>query len=654
MIYKLQNGGVVKFQNAWTIIPKSEDAILRSWERQRQKEMRFTSTGRASGMHNTDLPLQTEYPEAVFLGGAKVIKTIPQVLPVIMNPATASTTAGAISATALDGIGVVSGLNNLNNYWQNRSNLTLNDVPGIILDGITLVPGSSQLTNPGNLKHFKDAVSTIINIPKITSTSTILNRFLHPVETYRFSKLAKDSANILPFDIQKQAVLDLSKTMFRNAPYKGSGYNWFNKGIASETLHYGPGEIAGLGDLTATTDFSRGHEYGHLIENAAKKLGYRVDNFPHSNYKYGTGNLDREISENFADIIGNTLTNDAALEFSRDISVNRYPYIKNDVPKFTKDLNWKQQVSIEDIPENTRRFYDTAQKNLQTAIRENDENAISIFSKQIKDFEDKYGIYRMVPDKDYTRFANLSRELMFDDIENLINAKALIDNGSKRRSLKQMTAKQRQLYDDYTHRGKDIYNIVQKSIKTDQDLQKITDFYDFKKKVVFKFPELSEFLKQGGIVKAQNGLLNIWQKAYNSKFGKGFRDFMFGKDRDLSDEEYLEKYGYNKPVGGIGILGALVAPEWEGLEIPEITMQHIGNQGKALRWFESGNSKMLKVPIKEASKKTSNWQRFLKLSQQEQDDFVRRWNGESFQGFATLKGDKQALSRFRSWINSRK
>jgi len=162
------------------------------------------------------------------------------------------------------------------------------------------------------------------------------------------------------------------------------------------------------------------------------------------------------------------------------------------------------------------------------------------------------------------------------------------------------------------------------------------------------------FLKQGGIIKGQNGFLNTWQKAYNSKFGKGLRDFMFGKDNNLSDEEYLEKYGYNKPVGGIGILGALVAPEWEGLEIPEIAAQHIGNQGKVLRWFESGNSKMLKVPVKEASKKTSNWQRFLKLSQQEQDDFVRRWNGESFQGFATLKGDKQALGKFRSWINSRK
>jgi len=47
--------------------------------------------------------------------------------------------------------------------------------------------------------------------------------------------------------------------------------------------------------------------------------------------------------------------------------------------------------------------------------------------------------------------------------------------------------------------------------------------------------------KQGGILKAQNGFLNTWQKAYNSKFGKGLRDFMFGKDRDLSDEEYFRE-----------------------------------------------------------------------------------------------------------------
>ena len=29
---------------------------------------------------------------------------------------------------------------------------------------------------------------------------------------------------------------------------------------------------------------------------------------------------------------------------------------------------------------------------------------------------------------------------------------------------------------------------------------------------------------------------------------------MFGKDKDLSDEEYFNKYGYNKPIGGLGPL----------------------------------------------------------------------------------------------------
>lgn len=316
----------------------------------------------------------------------------PQILPIIANPATASTTAGAVAATGLDAAGLVGGLSQLNNYWNNRKNLTWNDTPGIILSGLSLVPGSSQLTNPGNLKYLADAGTTILNIPKITSTSTLLNRLAHPIETYRFAKLAKDSSKILPADIQEQAVIDLSKTFLRNSPYRRSGYNLFNRDVASGQMHYSPGEIEGLGDLTATSNFSRGHEYGHLIEDAAKKLGYRVDNFPMKEYHYGSGNIEREISENFADIVGNTLTGDAAMETSRNIAIERYPYIKNDTPKFSKDPNWKQSISIEDVPQNARRFYDTARKNLQTAIRENDTNAISYFSKQVKDFEDKYGI----------------------------------------------------------------------------------------------------------------------------------------------------------------------------------------------------------------------------------------------------------------------
>jgi hypothetical protein len=51
--------------------------------------------------------------------------------------------------------------------------------------------------------------------------------------------------------------------------------------------------------------------------------------------------------------------------------------------------------------------------------------------------------------------------------------------------------------------------------------------------------------------KGQNGFLNLWQSAYNSKFGKGLRNFMFGTDSDLSNEEYVKKHGYSKPIMGM-------------------------------------------------------------------------------------------------------
>ena len=203
MIYKLQNGGVVKLQNAWTTIPKSEDVILRSWERQRQKEMQSTSTGRASGIHNTDLPLQTEYPEAVVFGGAKAIKTVPHVLSVIMNPATASTTAGAVTATGLDAIGLVTGLNNLDNYRRNWQNLTFNDTPGIILNGLSLIPGSSQLTNYKNLKYLTDATKNGIR----TISRPLVNRWRTSVYN-----------NLMPFSYNETYLQDGKKYQeFTNA-----------------------------------------------------------------------------------------------------------------------------------------------------------------------------------------------------------------------------------------------------------------------------------------------------------------------------------------------------------------------------------------------------------------------------------------------------
>lgn len=97
----------------------------------------------------------------------------PQILPVIANSATASTTAGAVAATGLDAAGLVGGLSQLNNYWNNRKNLTWNDTPGIILSGLSLVPGSSQITNPRN---WTVAVNTVKNINPAFRYRTLLER----------------------------------------------------------------------------------------------------------------------------------------------------------------------------------------------------------------------------------------------------------------------------------------------------------------------------------------------------------------------------------------------------------------------------------------------------------------------------------------------
>lgn len=63
-----------------------------------------------------------------------------------------------------------------------------------------------------------------------------------------------------------------------------------------------------------------------------------------------------------------------------------------------------------------------------------------------------------------------------------------------------------------------------------------------------------------------NKFFEIWQKLYGSKVGKTTRDFLLGKDSDLSDEAYKEKRGYNKPIGGTGVIGMLVMPDFSGVE----------------------------------------------------------------------------------------
>lgn len=46
---------------------------------------------------------------------------------------------------------------------------------------------------------------------------------------------------------------------------------------------------------------------------------------------------------------------------------------------------------------------------------------------------------------------------------------------------------------------------------------------------------------------------------------------------DLSDEEYKEKYGYSKPIGGAGIMGMMVTPDFSGVD--NIVKETIGFGG---------------------------------------------------------------------------
>lgn len=59
---------------------------------------------------------------------------------------------------------------------------------------------------------------------------------------------------------------------------------------------------------------------------------------------------------------------------------------------------------------------------------------------------------------------------------------------------------------------------------------------------------------------------DTWNKIYGSKVAKTTRNFLLGKDADLDNETYKEKYGYYKPDNSVGIAGMLVTPEWEGVE----------------------------------------------------------------------------------------
>lgn len=61
-----------------------------------------------------------------------------------------------------------------------------------------------------------------------------------------------------------------------------------------------------------------------------------------------------------------------------------------------------------------------------------------------------------------------------------------------------------------------------------------------------------------------SGVTRYVYEPWYVKFGRGVYhavgDFLNGKDWDLSNEEYMAKYGYGKPVGGMGTLAGQANP----------------------------------------------------------------------------------------------
>lgn len=283
-----------------------------------------------------------------------VIKqSIPHVISVMSNPATANTTAGAMAATGAEAYGIAQSAHGLGKNAEDmiNGNYSVNEIPETLLNGMIMIPGAGLLTDANNVSRAmnaaKDAAGTIKNIPNITNRSTVVNRLAHPVETYRFSGLARNAKEVLPDDIYEQMNIDLSNTIFSNRPSLKNGYSFFNRKPAYEKMSYvpeysalgtvSPMKIRGLGDMSATDDWSRAHELGHLVRDSAWKRGYWYQNSPDIRYRYAGQNVldnpDLVQDEYFADVFGNSITKDAVLTNLRDFN-DRYPYFSADYPRF--------------------------------------------------------------------------------------------------------------------------------------------------------------------------------------------------------------------------------------------------------------------------------------------------------------------------------
>lgn len=317
-----------------------------------------------------------------------------------VNPASAKSTIGAVAGTMLDAYGVTSGLSGLSNDISRAASGEYgpNDIPGTVMNGMVMLPGTSIINDMRTVDNLSDFGRTLLQVPNITSRSTILNRIAHPVETYRFAGISRNAKGVLPDDLYDRSLIDLSEAPFHNRPSGDINYSIINRAPADNRMAYQSqydyagnkvrdrGEFVGLGDRTAKSDFSRGHEFGHLVEDSAWNLGYVTDNFPPPGYVYANDpRPEVQKGEYFADVVGNALTKDAFTETDKEFVNSRYPFIQNQSPKFITDPNAKRKpsISFNGVSPEMKKGYNIEMRNLRTAIADGDKKAEQIYRARV-------------------------------------------------------------------------------------------------------------------------------------------------------------------------------------------------------------------------------------------------------------------------------
>ena len=564
MIYKLDNGGIMKLQNNGKIPRKQQkmfDRVTQSILNDTRDKNINTTGGFA---HRTEEPLKVEHP-----GAALLLRKIPigRVLTVLGNPASASTTAGAMAATAVDAAGVVASAQGLSNSANKikSGDYTWRDVPETVLSAMGALPGASVMTRPGswvtaanNAKRYGEMSKTMFTHAPQKSISTV-----------QFDPRVKPISR----PISEAERLGIPKSMRSNPKALEDPYYWgyqqwnqrYNAAVESGNME----EVQRLRDLhfklfTPENKIVNINGDAHKVYHGSPANWYIFDD-----YKRGV---------------------DDAIYFSSD---------KNYADQFTiPRVEWKEGM----IPtKESRAFY--------------------LYGKEPIDIgDDMY--YGSVQDALIHNWANNGKA---DSVYGLdaITPPLKKSNGIEFGIVRKNQAK---LADPITY---DNFKRIISIVKRDN----------------FHNPDIR--YKSGGILKGQHGILTPWYKAYNSKFGKGVRDLMFGKDYNLSDEEYVQKHGYAKPITGTGMLpGKTSMNAFEGVE--NLVKGSFGTGAK----YNAGQQIMKTNAISKTvqPKTASNWDKFLKKSLDEQNKIVKYWD-ERYSTMRQLQANQKQFRRFVNWIN---